>query len=490
LAHCDVLVLKTPRRPYSDNEIESIVKFVDNGGGLLLVGEHTDVYATGRNLNAVARCFGFQFRYDCLFGMDSVFDQRYELPLVPHPILQGMPGLDFATSCSIAPRDWSGRAAIRSTGLKNLVADYHVNNFYPQPFDRADMRYGAFVQLWTASYGAGRVAAFADSTIFSNFSACEPGKAELWLGMLEWLNHRDEGARGKRWWAGGLGLALLIAAAALGFGWPGAWLVLLTAGLAGWAVGVAGVRFAHAQGMPLPEQQRPLVQVVMDRTVSSGKLPKGGFIAGKPYEFGIFERWILRLGYFYARRGGHQVFENSDLAIFLRPNKSPSARFVEQLEAYVAAGGKVLVIEAPPRKDAPVEDAPVEDDPNAEKDPTAAAPSTANELLAPFGLKVGEEPLGKGKLRVPGGWPAVDVPEAVAVEGGTPLAVLNGRTVAASVRHGEGLVTAIGFGDRFSDAHMGVTGDVVPDETLRQVYELQFSLLRAMIEAGQLPRAE
>ena len=31
---------------------------------------------------------------------------------------------------------------------------------------------------------------------------------------------------------------------------------------------------------------------------------KGGFIAGKPEGFGIFERWILRLGYFTSRRSG------------------------------------------------------------------------------------------------------------------------------------------------------------------------------------------
>ena len=84
-----------------------------------------------------------------------------------------------------------GRAVIRSTGLRNLPADYHVSNFYPQVEDHAYSRYGAFVQLWATRRGAGRVAAFTDSTVFSNFSTFEPGKAELMLGMLEWLNHRN-----------------------------------------------------------------------------------------------------------------------------------------------------------------------------------------------------------------------------------------------------------------------------------------------------------
>jgi hypothetical protein len=43
------------------------------------------------------------------------------------------------------------------------------------------------------------------------------------------------------------------------------------------------------------------------------------------------------------------------------------------------------------------------------------------------------------------------------------------------------VVIALGFGSRFGDAQMGVTGDVVPDEKLRNVFDLQFALLRAII---------
>ena len=43
-------------------------------------------------------------------------------------------------------------------------------------------------------------------------------------------------------------------------------------------------------------------------------------------------------------------------------------------------------------------------------------------------------------------------------------------------------MTAVGFGNRFTDPNMGATGDVIPDERLKEVYAVQFSLLRAMIE--------
>jgi hypothetical protein len=50
----------------------------------------------------------------------------------------------------------------------------------------------------------------------------------------------------------------------------------------------------------------------------------------------------------------------------------------------------------------------------------------------------------------------------------------------------------VGFGNRFTDPNMGVTGDVVPDEGLKAVYAVQFSLLRAMIDdkPADAPRSD
>ncbi|HUU18329.1 MAG TPA: hypothetical protein VMW72_14360 [Sedimentisphaerales bacterium] len=60
------------------------------------------------------------------------------------------------------------------------------------------------------------------------------------------------------------------------------------------------------------------------------------------------------------------------------------------------------------------------------------------------------------------------------------MSVVN-TPVAARVRHGKGTVTVIGFGSRFADAYMGVTGDVVPDDQLRKVFDLQFMILKDIV---------
>jgi len=457
LADVDVLMLKTPTSPYAAEEIEAIRRFVERGGGLMLVGEHTNVFHTGEYLNTVARLYGFTFRYDCLFGIDTFFEQRYELPLVPHPMVQHMPGLDFSVACSLDPGASCGRAVILDRGLKSAPADYHASNYYPQARDRPDMRYGTFVQLWATRAGQGRVVAFTDSTIFSNFSMFEPGKPELMLGMVEWANHRG-GWRRARPALAGAGAVLALLGLVLARGRRGIGVLLIAAVLAGHVAAAVGIRDLHRRAMPMPEARRPYVMATIDRTASDVVLSKGGFIGGRDRGFGIFERWILRLGYFIRRAEGPEARRGA-LVVEIDPSLDVPAEHVTALAEYVKAGGHLLVLDSAQNQG-----------------------STANSLLWPYDLSVDHRQALAGPLSVPEGWPSVPVEAACEVKGGTPWASVQGRPVGTTAAVGNGTVTVIGFSSRFSDRKMGVTGDVVPDEKLRKVFDLQYGILRAIVE--------
>ncbi|MBN1672491.1 MAG: hypothetical protein JXR37_15730 [Kiritimatiellae bacterium] len=456
LAACDVLMLKVPTSPYTGEELATVRRFVAEGGGLMLVGEHTDVFLTTTHLNQMAREFGFEFRRDCLFGIDTGFEQLYCPPWVPHPIVQHMPPLELAVSCSIAPRSDTGRAVMRAAGLWNLPADYHASNFYPQKEERADMRYGAFVQLWATRHGAGRVVAFTDSTIFSNFSAFEPGKSELMLGMLEWLNRANRGGDPRRWLVAG---GILLALAGLGLARARVPPVaLVAAGLLGCTLAGGLIRRHHRAAMPMPGRRRPLTMLVVDRTVSDATLSRSGFIRATAKSFGIFEQWFLRLGYFLSRRSGESAF-SGDLLVFLQPNRPPQDAFREKLARYVESGGKVLIV-----------------------DSANNGASSANSLLHPFQMSFETHTAVEGDLQPPEGWPVVPVSAAWTVAGGQPFLFVNHQPVAAAARFGKGLVVALGCGARFNDENMGITPDVPPQDDVRQVYELEFRLLRAIVE--------
>ncbi len=507
LADCDVLVIKTPsetRDPpydengekypsprYSEDEVRAVVKFVEDGGGLLLIGDHTNVFNMNTYLNDITRHFGFTYRHDLLFSneqfeikpgragwneqeSDPVYLQRYLKPRVSHPAVQHLPPTDFAVSCSIDPgRSW-GKAAMIGTGLWSLPPAYHLgSNYHTFPQHAPEMRYGAFIQLWATRPGKGRVLAFTDSTILSTFCIYQPGKAELMLGMIEWLNHRST-LRHPVFVLLPLGCVLLIAGLFLARRREAAWLLLLAAATLGWVFGGAAVIAWGRMRMPVPKVERPMTRVVIDRTTSDVSLSKGAY-AQNPQGFGMFEQWISRVhipvdgelrGSYTARRTGLEAF-SGDAVVVVCPTKPVTCEFRDALVKYVREdGGKLLVIDSP-----------------------ESGPSTANSLLSPFGLSVVHDMQWEGFLSLGEGWPTMEVEYAYEIAGGEPIAWMGEKkqVFGARVRFDSGgQVMALGFAGAFHDGRMGDYGDGAvwmtdPDETLLNRYDVLFALVRTAL---------
>ena len=246
-------------------------------------------------------------------------------------------------------------------------------------------------------------------------------------------------------------------AVALAFAWDSGWIILCAVGLLSWTISTAVIRADHRKSMPEPKPIRDLVRVSVDRTTSEVILPKGGFIAGKPEGFGIFERWIQRVGYFTSRRSGREAI-GGEMVIYLLPSLPVPQDYRLDLVEYVRNGGKIFIVDS------------------AENMKT-----TANTLLRPFEMSVNHQTNLSGDMTA-AGYPTIPVAGVCEVSGGTPFAFVNSRPVGATMKFGKGSVTAIGFGARFNDLNMGVTGDVVPDEKLREVYEVEYRLLRSIVE--------
>jgi len=271
---------------------------------------------------------------------------------------------------------------------------------------------------------------------------------------VEWLNHRNTHAN---FWLTALGFLAAIASIALAFAWDSGWIIMVTAALLSWSISAALIRADHRRSMPAPKPIREMVNITVDRTTSEVILPKGGFIAGKPEGFGIFERWIQRVGYFTSRRSGRDAI-GGDLVLYLHPSLPVPQDYRLQLVEYVRSGGRILII-----------------------DSAENPKSTANTLLRPFDMSVNHQSNFSGDLTAPG-YPTIQAAGVCEVAGGQAFAFMNDKPVGATSKFGKGTVTVIGFGLRFNDLNMGVTGDVVPDEKLREVYEVEYRLLRMLIE--------
>ncbi len=467
LARCDVLVIKTPTSRYAEDEIAAVVRFVERGGALLMIGDHTNVFNMNTSLNDVSRHFGFSFRNDLLFRVGTPYVQQYRPPVVASPIVQHVPPMNFAVSCSIDPGCSPGRMVVRSSGLFSLPPAYHESNYHPQAEYRPNMHFGAWCQLWSCRYGQGRVLAFADSTLFSNFCVFQPGKAELLRGMLAWLNHRSVWDRR----APRLGLVLalgLLAVVLLAWGvWigrrqSGIWILLLASGYAGWTLASIAVVASHRQSLPVPAVQRTQPHVVLDRTVSEVPLFTGAFADDKEgLGYGLFEQWIPRIGNWTSRATGRDVFAG-DALVIVCPTRSVTAEYQQRLVEFVAGGGRLLVLDSPDVQG-----------------------STVNSLLWPFGMSssaAGAEQNAGGLTWADGrGIPPMPLLASCRIDGGQPLARIGETPVAAQVRHGRGLVTAVGFGSLFNDTAMGTHWLPPPEQETLQRYEILYGLLRASL---------
>ena len=516
LSQCDVLVIKTPTEPYRSEEAAAVARFVGRGGGLLMIGDHTNCDRWSTHLNAVARPFGFQFRYDILFPVGSPYVELIQPPAIPHPILQNVGPFHFAGTCSLDPGASLGRAVVLTTGKWSLPPDYHTENYFPQAEYRPDMRYGAFIQLWSTRYGRGRVLAIADSTLFSNFCTFEPGKSELMLGLLEWLNRRSA----FDYWAVRLLFWLVLGLAALAGLGLAAWLVLVaggaetsagpdverianpsgnverianpsgkeadlpdglairptgqptpillplvSAGLLGWTLASLAVLAIHRAAMPPPQTVRPLTRVVVDRTASEVPLCVNGFTHESDKGYGLLEQWIPRLGYFPARRSGREALSGNALLI-LCPTRPTSDDYRNRLADYVAAGGRLLLVDSP-----------------------ESSGTTANSLLYRFGLVVKVAPGVQGELKSSGGWPAIPVQRTFAIEGGKPILWVGKTPVAAVVSFGKGSVLVLGCGSLLDDTGMGLRYNIAPDAKLLTRFDFLYALLRAAVTGRPLVSA-
>lgn len=477
LSRCDVLIIKTPTARYSDDEVQAVVRFVRGGGSLLLVGDHTNVFNMNTYLNDVARHFGFTFRNDLLFCVSSPYTQHYRPPLLRHPVLGRVPPMNFAVSCSIDPGWSAGRMVVRNTGLWSLPPAYQESNYHPQAEYRSEMQYGSWCQTWATRPGAGRVLAFADSTLFSNFCTFQPGKAELFMGMIQWLNHRDivpPVARRSLLAVSLLaGLVLLAVGMRLSFRWPGGWMFAAGATQAGWMLAVLAVLVAHRREMPVLTPQRPARHVVIDRQISQVPLFTGAFAdADDGSGYGLLEQWIPRLGGYISRRREDDVFQGQALVVIC-PTRSVADGYRARLEAFVAAGGHLMVIDSPDVEG-----------------------STANGLLEPFGLASyrGGPVDEQGHLAVQRCEVQLPCQAACTIVGGEPIAWLGELPAAARTRFGRGQVTVLGFGSLFNDAQMGFHWLPEPAPDTLQRYAVLYALLQDALpplpqHAGSSPGA-
>jgi hypothetical protein len=331
-------------QPFRAAERRAIEKFVADGGGLFLIGDHTDLFGMTTYINDVAQLFGVTFRPDDTFDLMTEGQTRWRASkLLPHPISHAIGAFDFETSATLAV-PLSARVPVMGYAMGTDEADYSRPGFFGDLHLSPNERFGFLPQMAVLPFGNGRVAAVSDSTPFSNFSLYFPGRRELVLSTVDWLN-RDSG-----WLETNLAFLSLVFCA-------GATALLLsdyrsrlepsaTAMVVGFAVGLL-LLFPQRAALEVRPPPEDVNLVLFEDNISSLNLPDS--LRTPDQELDTLDAFYLsvqRLGAVpQVLPSLEDLPSGADLIVMARPQRSPTSEEIAILQRFVVEGGSLLVLD-------------------------------------------------------------------------------------------------------------------------------------------------
>jgi hypothetical protein len=455
LSQWDVVVIKTPTSSFAPEEVDAVVEYVRNGGGLFFIGDHTNVFGTSTYLNPIAERFGMYFRYDSTYDLRTMGLSLFERPArFAHPAVQFMPDYLFATSCTMYSPLLSENV-ILGYGLKAMYLDYSEISYFPTKEEKFNYGFGLFVQAGGVKFGKGRVLGYTDSTCFSNFFMFMPGKPELALASIEWLNRKNK-LSWLRWVfliASLIGLVLLVLEARRNSG-ASFWGVVISAGTLTIIAATTFAESAAKTAYALPKPHRPPVYVTFDQSHGNYNLPAERLPTVNWRNFQTFYVWTQRLGLVPRNENSvRDAVQDSRVLVEIQPVRPFSIDDIDRVVDFVRRGGTLVVLDSPENLG-----------------------STATTLLGPFNISFEGEPADSVSILNAQGDTLGVARSAVGVKNVRPILTLgDGRTVMGYMSFGKGKVVACGAAYIFSSEHMGNTA-IEPNERQRLLFRAAYDI--------------
>jgi flavodoxin len=470
----DILIVKTPK-PYHKEEIEAIENFVNNGGGLLLIGDHSDFSGTSTSLNEIARNFGIRFEFDTVTGAGNDFNtyiREGNLPFIKkglsHPCLKYTPYFEFMTSCSIFSSPLNEQV-MRGGALVKEPGEHVTSNFFKLSRNKDvshewDRNFGIFNQAIALKYGKGRIVAFTDSTTISNFRCFFGGTPNLIAGIIEYLNKKNQYQYLIELF---LILGLVSAALALYFlkNESRSTVILLIIVIGSMAVSAAVITFAGTVEESIPAKYYDRNHTIcFDSEHSANILDTPSLFDYQSYKnvYNVFFIWTQRANITPFIGNLEDCFERGDVIVIIDPVSRLTQSETYSIKQFVKSGGKLLIMLNDTRE--PSKNLATEfklDLENIE----AIYPASRNSVNKTLPIE----------------------PWGISIIGGKPLKKIGNRTILAQLRLGKGMVIAFTPSYVFRDGingNPGYMGSIasIPNKSnlpydLKELYDLEYYIL-------------
>ena len=343
----DIFTVINLNTTFSIIEYEAIWDFVEKGGSLLVLGDHTDVGGMMNPLNHLLKPVGISFKFDDALPMDSNFNWIPCYQLTNNPITYKINSLDevqigVGASLDISANSFPviiGRYGLSDNGnLLNVkmayLGDYEYNK---------GEQIGDIILAASTYYGNGKVLVFGDTSSFQNIAIIN--SYPLINSVFSWLSsHRTASIQIAQ-----IGTALILLA--------GAFIIFL----------LFKNDKIHFILFPLVLCVALLISVTVNPMILHNEKIKGDLVyvdASHVERFNLesyndnsltgLELNLMRNNYLplLLRDYDQDEVKNCDILIFNAPTKSFSNDEVEFLKQYIQNGGLVILATGYQDKDA------------------------------------------------------------------------------------------------------------------------------------------
>ena len=367
LNNYDILILKCPTNEYSNEEIIEITRFVEQGGGLFLIGDHTNVFGMNTYLNTVAKKFGISFKTDATYELGTGLLSTFEPSgIFPHTIVKNFNKFDFMTSCTLEAPLFSENVIIGNR-LITESGTYSTENFFSESIATSESEFGLFLQSVAVKYGKGRVVAFTDSTVFSSFSVFTDGYQAYSLGVFDYLNRVNVYVFINIVF---LGLAAVSLISLIYIFRNERKIKILSLfifiGLLSFSIAVPFFSYINTINYQTQSPNSDFYQVCFIKEHSNFEisLQPSLVLSKEEQEYGTFFVWTQRLGLIPSiELKLDEAIKKADIIVFINPIKSFLDKEIDLIIDFVEKGGKILVM-----------------------DSITNGKSTINELISNFGM--------------------------------------------------------------------------------------------------------
>lgn len=164
IKHYDILILITPTKAFSNNEIETLQRYIWRGGKIVVIADHTNLYGHADVLNPLLHGVGAHLADDTLYDNFDYY-KNYLININSSTLKQ----MYTKTNSSLHLPFYADIWGIADNVISER-ADYTKENFFGDLSFTEDDTVGSFPIGATIPYGLGKVVIWTDSTLFSNFA--------------------------------------------------------------------------------------------------------------------------------------------------------------------------------------------------------------------------------------------------------------------------------------------------------------------------------